>query len=91
MIFPQGGEHARAVRGVEDALDDRVVAVVEGVAGHGVHQADIGAAGDIPLAEHDAAQVVLADDRDAPPVPVTERDATVPFPDAELPRKQHAR
>lgn len=49
------------MRGVEDALDDRVVAVVEGVAGHGVHQADVGAAGDIALAEHDAAQGVLAD------------------------------
>jgi hypothetical protein len=31
VIFPQGGEHVRAVRG-EDALVDRVVAVVEGVA-----------------------------------------------------------
>lgn len=43
--------------------------MIEGVAGHGVDQADVRPAGHVLLAQHDAAQVVLADQGDAAPVP----------------------
>jgi hypothetical protein len=68
VVVAQGSEHVSVVIGVEDAFDDRVEAVIQAVAGRLVDEADVRAARDVALAQDGAAKVILADNRDAPPV-----------------------
>ncbi|MFD0573957.1 hypothetical protein ACFQ0T_38035 [Kitasatospora gansuensis] len=68
MVGHQVCEHRAVALGVEDALDDGVAAAVEGMPGNQADQADVRAAGDVPLTQHLTAQQVLSDDRQAPAV-----------------------
>ncbi|BBJ44652.1 hypothetical protein SSPO_073700 [Streptomyces antimycoticus] len=65
VVAAQGVQHRAVVRGAEDALDDDVEAVVEGIAGHGVDEADVRRVRGVPLPQHDPAQIVLAHQREA--------------------------
>ncbi|OKI86239.1 hypothetical protein AMK11_15685 [Streptomyces sp. CB02414] len=60
---------------------------VQGVAGGQVDQADVRCSRPVPSAEHDAAEVVLADQSQAPRPNLSRRSTTTDdFPDALLPR-----
>jgi hypothetical protein len=67
VIIDEGHEHFRVVVGAEYALDDDVEAVTERVPRHEVDQPDVRPCGDVALAQHVAAQVVLPDDGKVPP------------------------
>jgi hypothetical protein len=55
VVADQGGEHRAVVAGVEDALDDRVVAARERETGGEVDEADVRTAGLVVLAQGEGA------------------------------------
>ncbi|GHK01695.1 hypothetical protein SY2F82_34920 [Streptomyces sp. Y2F8-2] len=80
VVGAQLGEHVAVMVGVEDAFDHDVIAGVQGVAGRQVDQADVRRSGPVVLAQHDASEVVLADQGQAAAEPLTEtrRDGRLP-------------
>ena len=99
MVALEGIEHGAVGIGAEDTVDDHVETVREGVAGYRGDEADVRRARDVMLAQYGPAQVVLADQGDAPaiPGPYLRRDETLAGPgvasqpDPELPRKTISR
>lgn len=81
MVGAQLREHVAVVVGVEDAFHDDVESGVQGVAGGQVDQPDVRGAGTVALAEHDAAEVVLADQGQAAAEPFAQAGC-----DGRLPR-----
>jgi hypothetical protein len=66
MIIDERSKHLRVVISAEDALEDGVETVTEHMSRHEVDQPDVRPAGDVMLAQHVPAQVVLPDDRKVP-------------------------
>ena len=72
VAVPQRGQHVAVAAGVQDALQDHVVAVVEREPDGLLDQGGRHTAGLVPFAQDDAAQVVLLDEGAAPAVPASE-------------------
>ncbi len=72
VVGAQLREHVAIAVGVEDAFDHDVESGVQGVAGGQVDQADVRGAGPVTLSEHDAAEVVLADQGQAAAEPLAQ-------------------
>lgn len=72
VVGAELGEHVAVAIGVGDAFDHDVESGVQGVAGSQVDQADVRGPGPVALSEHDAAEVVLADQGQAAAEPLTQ-------------------
>jgi hypothetical protein len=87
VIGAKRGKHAGVVIGAEDALDNRVAAVVEREAGHEINEGDIRPARHIALAQDVPAEIVLPNDRQVSLVVRARISAAVVLlPEAKLPR-----
>ena len=88
MLIDELTQNVGVPVGVQNAFQDDVVAEVEGVSGDGSDEAGrdrVGSAG-VVLAEQDAPQVVLLDQRAPPAIAAANFAGVVVFPLPELPR-----
>ncbi|MGW3204840.1 hypothetical protein [Streptomyces sp. NPDC001135] len=80
MVAHEVLEHRAVTVGIQDPLDDRVESGVQCVASGHADQTDVGCAGPVALAQHDAGHGVLADQGQiaAEPLAQTGRDGRLP-------------
>jgi len=69
MVAGQSGEHVGVAGGVQDSLEDDVVAVVKAVPGGAADQPDVDPARDVAFFEHQPPRHVLRHDRSSTSCP----------------------